>query len=62
MNKTKWITLDIRDAYSPDYYLFMDIKKYRAVCIDNKRYTLYDKTLAGAKSQLPTKAKSIYRV
>ena len=62
MTITKWISLDIQDPYSPNYYLFMDIKKYRAVCIDNTRHTVYGKDMNEAKQQLPTKVKSIYRV
>ena len=66
MVATKWISLDVRDDYTPDYYKYMDIHKYNAVCLNNRRCTVYAKTLSEAKALVFEKAgcehKEIYRV
>lgn len=66
MPAIKWISLDIQDPYSPAYYNYIDIKKYNAVCLNNKRCTIYAKTLSEAKrlvlEKTGCKHKSIYRV
>jgi hypothetical protein len=66
MSTIKWISLDIPDNTLPDYYNYMDYKKYSAVCINNKRFTVYAKSLAEAKQKVIALSyspiKEIYRI
>jgi len=60
------ISLDIVPKYIKNCFQFMDIKKYRAIGINNKRCVVYAKNLTHAKlsaiTKLGCKSKSIYRV
>lgn len=62
----KIISLDIVPKYIKNCFQFMDIKKYRAIGVNNKRCVIYAKSLSEAKIKamikLGTQPKSIYRV
>lgn len=60
------ITLDIDELdnarFLSRYTSFMDIKKYRAVTVENKRIVIYAKSLQNAKDKIGVPVKSIYRI
>lgn len=60
------ISLDIIPKHIKSCFKFMDIKKYRALSINNRRCVVYAKSLSGAKTKaivkLGNQLKSIYRI
>jgi len=62
----KIISLDIVPKYIKNCFQFMNIKKYRAIGISNKRCVVYAKSLSEAKIKaivkLSAQPKSIYRI